>query len=170
MTAAVLSVVAVIVAYSAYEFAEKSTNLPGAPDGAGPLGGEHEHASLLTILHGDTFPYSSGSYQVQNNWIHFENQDGTTIHRHATGVTLGHLFDSLSTELTDECYIFPEGIRTFCSDDKYTLKFYINGEKVSDIRDYVIRDDDRILISYGNESDPDIDEQLDQLNAQPIQS
>ena len=170
IAAGVLSVVAVIVTYSAYTFATSSASLPGAPPGSGPLGGEHEHASILTKLHGDTFDFSGSSYQVQNNWIHFENQDGTTIHRHAANVTLGYLFESLSIGLSDECYIFPDGAREFCTDDRYSLKFYLNEERVDGITDHVPRDGDRILISYGSESDEEIEAQLRELGAQAILS
>ena len=54
--------------------------------------------------------------------------------------------------------------------EEYSLKFYINHDKVDDIRDYVIKDRDRILISYGNESQEQIDEQLIELDSQIIKS
>ena len=41
------------------------------------------------------FDFSAAAYQVESNWIHFEAQDGTTIHRHSSGVTMGDLFESL---------------------------------------------------------------------------
>ena len=170
VAAGVFAVVAVIVTYAAYTFVENQANLPGSPPGAGPLGDEHEHASILVIIHGDTFDFSGPSYQTQNNWIHFENRDGATIHRHASNVTLGYLFESLSIGLTDECFVFPNGVRSFCTDDRYSLKFYVNEESVPDITGYVARDGDRVLISYGSESDEEIDAQLRRLAAQPILS
>ena len=39
---------------------------------------------------------------------------------------------------------------------------------VDDIRDYIIKDEDRILISYGSESQEEIEEQLLELDAQII--
>ena len=170
MTAGVLSIVAVIVAYAAFEFATNTTNLPGSPPDAGPLGSAHEHASILAIIHEDAFPFSGSSYQAQNNWIHFENQDGTTIHRHATNVTMGYLFDSLGIELTDECYTFPNRSRSFCTNEEYSLRFYLNGELVTSLIEHVPSDDDRILISYGDYTDSEISEQLETLGAQPILS
>lgn len=170
IAAGAMAAVGAVVAYAAISFVSTAGNLPGAPPGAGPLGGEHEHASILTLIHGDRFGYAAQPYQVQDNWIHFENQDGTTIHRHAANVTLGYLFDTLDVEVTDECYVFPDNSREFCTDDEFSLKFYINGEKVPGIADYVMEDGDRILISYGGEDDGEIAEQIARLEEQPILS
>ena len=65
------------------------------------------------------------------------------------------------------CYIFPDN-REFCTNDEYTLKFYINHEYVSDINKYVINNNDRILISYGNENTQQITNQLLELDSQKI--
>ena len=50
----------------------------------------------------------------------------------------------------------------------YTLQFYINRQKVEDIRKYIVQEDDRILITYGNDDQEAIDKQLAELNAQTI--
>ena len=78
----------------------------------------------------------------------FEESDGTTIHRHASEVTLGYLFNSLNIGIDSECYSFPDG-RQFCTNEDYSLKYYLNHQLVDDINDYVIQDDDRILITFG---------------------
>lgn len=167
MASGVFAIVAVIVGYSAYNFVTMQTNAPGAPPGAGMLGDEHEHASLLVKIFGDKFDFSAPSYQVKSSWIHFEGRDGNTIHRHSSGVTLGYLFESLGIGLTDKCYNFPDG-RQFCTNDDYSIKFFINHDQVPDIREYVISEDDRILISYGNENSTQIEQQLEELNSQSI--
>lgn len=163
----VLAVIAIIIGYAGYSFVTMQTNAPGAPKGAGKLGDEHEHASLLVKIFGDKFDFSLPAYQVKSSWIHFEGHDGNTVHRHASGVKLGFLFQSLGITLTDKCYDFPDG-RKFCTNDDYSLKFFINHEKVLDIRDYVIKEKDRILISYGNENSAEIEKQLAELDAQEI--
>ena len=167
IAAGVFAVVAVIVGYSAYTFATMSANVPGAPPGAGTLGDEHEHASLLVRIFGDKFDFSLPAYQIKSSWIHFEGQDGNTIHRHASGVTLGYLFDTLNVDVTNDCFIFPDQ-REFCTNEDYSLKFYINHQKVNGIRDYVLKEGDRILISYGNESQEQIEEQLVEVDSQRL--
>lgn len=170
LAAGVLGVVTVIVGYSAYSFVNMQGNTPGAPPGAGALGDEHEHASILVRIFGDKFDFSTPAYQIKSSWIHFEGADGNTIHRHASGVTMGYLFETLGITLTDDCFAFQsqQGERTFCNDENFTLKFYINHQKVDSILDYVLEDDDRILISYGNETPEEIEEQLAELDSQQI--
>ena len=163
----ILSAIGVIVAFACVEFITSGNNVPGAPENAGRLGDEHIHASLLVKIFGDKFDFSTPNYQIQTSWIHFENSDGDTIHRHSSGVELEFMFNSMKIALDDKCFVFPDG-RQFCTNEDYSLKFYVNGQKVDDIRYYVVQEDDRILISYGNESQEQIDKQLSELNAQTI--
>ena len=167
MATGILGAVFAVVGYSIFIFMTMGVNAPGAPAGAGLLGDEHEHASLLVKIFGDTFDFSVPSYQIKSSWIHFEESDGTTIHRHASGITLGYLFDGLKIGVDSECYVFPDG-RQFCTNEDYSLKYFINHQKVSDIRDYVFEDCDRILITYGNETPEKIEEYLVQLDSQLI--
>ena len=167
MATGILALIAVIVGYSGYVFVTMDANVPGAPDGAGRLGDEHVHASLLVRLFGDKFDFAVPSYQIKSSWIHFEDSDGTTIHRHSSGVMLGYLFDTLNIGIDSECYIFPDG-RQFCTNEDYSLKYFINHQPVKDINDYVFEDGDRILITYGNETPDQIEEQLVELDSQII--
>jgi hypothetical protein len=163
----ILSIIGVIVSFACYEFVTSTNNIPGAPENAGKLGDEHIHASMLVSIFGDKFDFTSPNYQVKTSWIHFENQDGDTIHRHSSGVELEFLFNSMNIAIDNQCFIFPDG-RQFCSNDDYSLKFYVNQQKVEDLRNYIVEEGDRILISYGNEDQDAIDKQLAELNAQTI--
>ncbi len=164
---AVLSVIAVIVGYSGYLFLNMTGDAPGGPENAGDLGSEHSHAGILVKIFGDTFEFSGPAFQIKSPWVHFEGRDGTTIHKHATGVELEYLFNSLNIALDDQCYVFPDG-KSYCTQEDYTLKFFINGEQTSDIRDYEIMEDDRILIIYGAETPEEIDAYLLQLENMPL--
>ena len=130
-------------------------------------GSEHVHAGILVKIFGDTFDFSTSDYQNKSNLIAFEGGDGTTTHRHEPEGTLGVLFDSLGIGLDDQCYIFLDG-KQFCTSEDYSLKFFINEEQVDDIQDYVVQDDDKILISYGAETPKEIKSQLEELDNQPI--
>ena len=167
MAAGILALIALIVGYAGFVFVTMDTNAPGAPSGAGKLGDEHDHASILVRIFGDKFDFSVPTYQIKSSWIHFEESDGTTVHRHSSGVTLGYLFDSIRIGIDNKCYIFPDG-RQFCSNEDYSLKYYINHKLVNDVYDYVFEDDDRILITYGSETPEQIEIQLRELDSQII--
>ena len=167
MAVGILALIAVIAGYSSYVFVTMDANAPGAPPGAGKLGDEHVHSSVLVRIFGDKFDFSVPSYQIKSSWIHFEESDGTTIHRHASGVTLGYLFGSLNIGMDSKCYIFPDG-RQFCTNEDYSLKYFINHKPVSDINDYIFEDGDRILISFGSETPEQVEEQLLELDSQII--
>jgi len=157
MATGILALVAACVGYSIFLFMTQvdTSGALGAPDGAGRLGDEHEHASVLVRIFGDKLDFSSPAYQIKSSWIHFEDSDGTTIHRHSSGVTLGYLFDSMGFTVNDECFAFPDG-REFCTNEDYSLKYYINHKSVGNIYDYVLYDDDRILISFVPETSYEI--------------
>ena len=163
----IIAGIALVIGMTGYIFYQNTYTAPGAPPGAGTLGDEHEHAAMKVIIFGDEFDFSSPAFQVKNAYIHFEDHEGVTIHRHASGVTLGFLFKTLKIGLTDDCFIFPDK-REFCTNDDYSLKFYINHQKVPSILDFVLQDGDRILVSYGNENSTQIDEQLAKVDSAVI--
>lgn len=161
--------VAIVLVITSYMFIQMNNTAPDAPPGAGALGSTHEHAVMKTIIFKDEFDFSKQQFQVKNRFIHFENHNGDTVHLHATGVPMSHLFETIGIGLDDNCFIFPEpDNREFCTNEDYSLKFYVNHEKVPSILDYVLKDSDRILISYGNENGTEIESQLAIVDAVAI--
>ncbi|MFB5628903.1 MAG: protein-disulfide isomerase [Nitrosarchaeum sp.] len=167
ITIGVFAVIAVIVGYSVWMFANMSQNAPGGPEGAGPLGSAHTHSAMLVKIFGDTFDFSLPAYQIKTSWIHFEGGDGTTIHKHATGVNLGYLFQSMKLKVDDKCFVFQDG-RQFCTNEDYKLNFYVNGEKITNINKYEPMQDDRILIVYGAETPEEIQALISQVANQKL--
>ncbi|MBA4718502.1 MAG: protein-disulfide isomerase [Nitrosopumilus sp.] len=164
---AVIAVIAVIVGYAVFLFLTMTETAPGGPENAGVMGSEHAHIALLVKIFGDTFDFADPAFQIKSPWIHFEGRDGSTIHKHATGVTLGYLFDRLSIGLDDQCYVFSDG-KSYCTSEDYVLKLFINGEQVSDIRDYEGMEGDRVLIVYGAETPEEIEAYLLQIENQEL--
>jgi hypothetical protein len=171
---AVFAVVIAIIAFASYTYYEKiaitGTQMSGPPN-AGKLGDEHEHAGILVRIFGDKFDFSLPDYQVKSPFIHFESQNGDTIHRHASNVPLGFLFQSIKVGFDDQCFIFPDKKpeHTFCNNEDYQLQFYVNHQKVPTLSDYVLNEDDRILILYGNENQTQVDNYLMELDGLFIQ-
>jgi hypothetical protein len=95
-----------------------------------------------------------------------ENRDGGTLHRHATGVPIAEFFDSVNMNVTGSCLTLDDGTK-YCSDGKNNLEFYLNGNKTNSIADYVLENNDRILIVYGEKA-LQVKQDLDALRQQPI--
>ena len=163
----VFAVIAVIVGYSVFLFANMTETAPGGPENAGALGSDHTHAAIIVNIFGDEFDFSAPAYQIKSSWIHFEGRDGSTIHKHATGVTLEFLFDSLLLGLDDQCFVFQDG-RSFCTNDDYSLKLFINNDKVEDIRDYEVMEGDRVLVLYGGQTSEEIQALLLKLESRQL--
>ena len=164
---AVFAVIAVIVGYSVFLFLTMTETAPGGPENAGAMGSAHDHAAIIVNIFGDEFDFTAPAYQIKSPWIHFEGRDGSTIHKHATGVTLQYLFDSLLLGLDDQCFVFQDG-RSFCTNDDYDLKLFINGEQESDIRDYEVMEADRVLVLYGGQTPDEIQSILLKLDDQEL--
>ena len=163
----VFAIIAVIVGYSVYVFINMTETAPGGPENAGALGSDHAHAGILVSIFGDEFDFSAPAYQIKSSWIHFEGRDGSTIHKHATGVTLGYLFDTLQLALDDQCFVFQDG-RSFCTNEDYSLKLFVNGDQTSDIRDYEVMEGDRVMILYGSQTPEEVQAVLLKLDNQEL--
>ena len=69
--------------------------------------------------------------------------------------------------LDEKCFVFQDN-RSFCTNEDYSLKLFINGEQVSDIRDYEVMESDRILVLYGGQTPEEIDVILLKLENQEL--
>lgn len=163
----VIAAVSIIVAYSAIIFAQNQYSALGAPPNAGPLGSEHSHIAMMAMIFGKPTDFALQSFQVKNSFIHFEGLEGFTIHKHATGVSMGYFLETLGIKLDDQCIIMHDG-RELCTNEDYSLKFYVNHEEMTGLYDYVGDDGDRILISYGSEDEDEIEAQLRLIDVQPL--
>jgi hypothetical protein len=164
----ILPIIAVIVIIAVISIFLYSPNLP--PSGFGALGSAHTHAAFLVKVNGENIDFSQPQYQVQSDYIHVENGDGTTLHRHATNVTFAEFLKSIKMDLdeTNNCLVFTNGTQ-YCNNEDNQLRTFVNGNSTESISDYVINDNDRLLVMYGNETQDQVSEALDELNKIKIQ-
>jgi hypothetical protein len=126
--------------------------------GVGKYGSDHAHAAIVVIVNGEQVNFGLPQFQLSSNYIHFENNNPYQIHMHATGVPLDILFSSFGMNVTPDCILMNSGVSLdtnagrFCASQDQSLVFYLNGERyLTDISQYVIKQNDRILISFGDE-------------------
>ena len=163
----IIPAVIVLLAIMAYAVNIYSEHLVKPSRQFGPLGSEHVHAAFAVKINGQKLDFSQPQYQVRSQYIHVENNDGNTMHRHATGVPVEEFFRSVGMNVTNNCFTL-ENKTNYCSNGNSNLEFYINGNKTDSIANYVIKDDDRILIVYGNKNQMETEQDLDALRLTEI--
>ena len=163
----IIPIIAAVVGILAYAVNNYSLTLSHtASANYGPLGSAHVHAAFAVKMNGTYLDFSFPKYQVKSKYMHVENGDGKTLHRHATKVPVAEFFDSLGMNVTKNCFTSDNG-RKFCSNGTNKLEFFINGNKTDSIANYVFNDNDRILIVYGD-SPVQIRQDLDELRQSVI--
>jgi hypothetical protein len=163
----IVPAVMVLLAIMAYSVTIYSENLGSPSQDFGALGSDHVHAAFAVKLDGVKLNFSQPEYQVKSKYIHVENNDGNTLHRHSTSVPVGEFFNSVGMNVTGSCFTL-ENKTSYCSDGNSNLEFYINGNKTDSIANYVLKDDDRILIVYGNKNEMETQQDLDALRLTEI--
>lgn len=113
---------------------------------------EHSHMTMLVFINGTPINFTKPRYMVKDTHAHFENDDGTVIHKHATGVTLPYFLSTLDIDLTPTCITLDTG-RQYCNSslNEKTLRVVINGIEMEDTASYELRQGDKILINYGDD-------------------
>jgi len=124
--------------------------------GVGEYGSDHAHAAITVFVDGEQLNFGLPQFQLSSRYIHLESHNPYVIHKHATGVPLDMLFASFEMKITTECIMLnyeSAEIKTgkFCTGQDQSLVFYLNGEEYySDISQYEIEHNDRILVSFGD--------------------
>ncbi len=103
--------------------------------------------------------YQSSAEQTQHTTLHFHDGNDEVIHRHADGVTLTNFFNSLGMTLTDDCVTMDTGTK-YCTNDTDTLLLIVNGERVTNVTNYIFSEEDRILLYHGDATNPNIKEYI----------
>ena len=128
----------------------------------GFLGSTHTHADFAIYVEGEIIDFSDVEYQVRANSVHVEDNEGDVLHVHATGITMAHFLRSLDMDLTAECLTLEDGTE-LCNDKEKSLKFYVNGKENNEYGSYIMQDLDKILVSYGDENEKEISQQLQSI-------
>ena len=165
IVAAVIAIAVVSgLMYSARQQQQSSNN-----NNYGPVGSAHEHAAFAIKINGKQIDFSQPKYQLQSRLIHVEGGDGTTLHRHATGVPFDEFLKSVNMNIKNGCFILDDG-KQYCNNEENKLRFFLNGNETDSINSYVINPNDRILVIYGNENADQINQELDALRRAEIKA
>ncbi|HEX9817651.1 MAG TPA: hypothetical protein VGA89_02050 [Patescibacteria group bacterium] len=116
-------------------------------------------ASFIIFTNGTLRTFSTAMYHQRSEDVFLTAANPNLIQVKKEGVTWQEFFDTLPLKLTKDCLTTGTG-QTFCSNDNQSLKFYLNGEFEPHLLEKVIAPGDQLLISFGDESQAEIAEQL----------
>ena len=138
-----------------YKYAfEHKTKLPNTLPVIDKVGSDHAHASLLIMIDDRVLNFCSPDYMLKSQYVHFEDNNCSVVHRHARGVTILTFLKTIGIGLTNDCLTTPADQKTYCDNGKQHLRVVVNGKEMSIelLPYYVFRNNDHILIDYGSES------------------
>ncbi|QQR55214.1 hypothetical protein IPG41_01475 [Candidatus Peregrinibacteria bacterium] len=130
-----------------------------------PLVGDiHTHADFKVYLNGTAYDFAQEKYMSEEGsplspFAHLHDGDGTVIHKHMSGITLGDFFESIGMKLSETCFTLDNGT-TYCNDAENTLKFFVNGKLNKKFDQYEFGDLDRLLLTYGDETEEELQIQV----------
>ena len=120
----------------------------------GPIGSTHQHIDLLIHVDGQIIDLNQTQYAHQSNYAHLHQNETDVIHLHAINIPLNWFMDSLNIPVTDSSLTL-DG-QTYNEDELNKLHIIINGEEIDDI-EYVLQDEDKLLVLYGPENEEEIE-------------
>lgn len=150
MKRAILAIVIIaILGWGGWSLFNKSNT--GTPTEVISQNGIHWHTQLTIVINGENFsiPGSIG-LGVSESPIHTHTDSGV-IHMEFPGlvtterIKLSRFFEIWGKTLTSQC-IFEN-----CANGSSTLTMAVNGKSSADFGNYVMRDNDKVLISFGKD-------------------
>lgn len=133
----------------------------------------HYHANFAVFVDGVREPFDLFTYyeEVESCSIkgvsdpkirvHMHDQIGHVVHVHDEGATWGHFFANLSWFNGDT--VFKTLDQAFVEDDDTQIRFLLNGEEVQTTANRTIGDLDVLLISIGDPTNAEMQQQYDQI-------
>lgn len=109
------------------------------------LGASHSHGGITVDILGEELDFSQPSYQLQDDFFHFEGGIGDEWHIHGNRVTLEYALQSLDIEVTSDSVVY-DGTTYNNSSTEYDVNVTVNGEPVEP-EQYLVKNGDFIRVS-----------------------
>lgn len=119
-------------------------------------------ASFAIFTHNSIRYFNDPKYHNLSSEVYIQADNPNIVHVKKNGLTWGAFFKTLPMDLAQYCLTTGSG-QNYCTGQGGELKFYINGKKVPNILSLKIQAGDKLLISYGFETEDQILTQLEQV-------
>ena len=133
----------------------------------------HEHANFALVVRGTAYNFNQSQFlssegNEKSALAHLHEPRFGVAHIHRSGTNWDEFFRTIGFELQDPslpgttadktCLKFPDGQR-LCTSATESFKFFVNAVRVDGVSATGMHDLDRILISYGSETDETVVQQ-----------
>ncbi len=137
-------------------------NAPITNTAPSPTPNTNIKASFAIFTNGTFRVFTASMYHNLSEDVYIESSNPNIVNVKKAGVTWNDFFSTLPFTLTPECLTTGTN-ETFCTGNNGTLKFYINGEQRNNVLDQKINEGDKLLVTFGNESDEAIKRQFSKV-------
>ena len=125
----------------------------------------HIHADFKIYVNGKFLDFADEKYYEKSRFLHLDESENKekasgVLHMHAKNIPLRIFFDSIGFKFNKTC--LETDSHSFCNNQDNNIKFYVNNQPNNEFENYVFKDSDKILISYGSVNE-DIQEQLESI-------
>jgi hypothetical protein len=128
-----------------------------------PVDNKVDYKASFAIFTNGTFRiFSDQKYHNQSEDVLIQADNPNLIGIKKSGVTWDDFFRTLPFKLAKDCLTTGTG-QTFCTNANGRLRFFINGREDANALDKIIGKGDKLLVTYGNEKEQQIKEQLQQI-------
>lgn len=103
--------------------------------------------------------FTDSKYHGLSENVYLIADNPEQVHVKKAGTTWEEFFATLPMKLSKTCLTTGTN-QTFCTNESSSLKFFINGQVDRDALDKVIRQGDKLIVSYGPITDPNLQKNL----------
>lgn len=144
---------------TAPESSSSSNNPPVATPNTSTTPITNIKASFAIFTNGTFRVFTASMYHNLSEDAYIESSNPNIVYVKKAGTTWNDFFSTLPFKLTSEC--LTTGTKEiFCTGNRGTLKFYVNGEQSNNALSQEIKEGDKLLVTFGNESDEAIKKQF----------
>lgn len=158
------AVLAILLGGAVFYFSQNKTEIVPQPSRLEDGGAEFEErkASFAIFTNGTFRIFTDSRYHNLSEDVHLTRETPNIITVTKKGVTWRDFFESLPMRVTNDCLTTGTG-QLFCTNSEASLKFYLNGIRDDNVLDKEIMDKDKLLISYGDETEEEIEVQMQRI-------
>lgn len=122
-----------------------------------------DYSAGFAIFTNGTFRvFTAAMYHNLSSDVYIQANNPNIVYVKKNDITWNDFFKTLPLKLTKDCLVTGTK-QTFCTDSNGRLRFYINGKEDINALDKYIKNKDQLLVTYGNEDDVQIDQQLKRI-------